>query len=361
MAATLTPRLLRRGFELFVTISVVGYAGVLLYGDNLTKFLESLGHIHVEWVLVGIALASLDWFGGGLRLWILTRTVHKDPPLKGMFLAGGMSAWGSYLTPFQSGAAPMMVYTMRRYGVPVPVAMTSTLMTFVATVIFFAIAGPLAIILGAGQSLGTKGDVLGLSLYQLFLGSLGIFAGLGVVMVIVMVFPALVRDLIHRLARWVGTRSARVAARLEKLEAGIEQAHDSVVKFNTPRGWVALFWAVIVSAPSHANKLLAGYVALRAVGIEAHFVDVLLLQTLITFLLYFAPTPGASGIAEVLSAAVMSVYVPRETVPLYTILWRLTLSYWTIGFGAWVFSSWVRKGLKGMEEAGVGDDVGVTA
>jgi uncharacterized protein (TIRG00374 family) len=241
------------------------------------------------------------------------------------------------------------------------VAMTSTLMTFVSTVIFFAIAGPLAILLGAGHSLGRQGNVLGLSLYDLFLGSLGIFAGLGVLMVIVMVFPGLVRDLIHRLTRWAGTKHQGIAARLEKLEAGIDQAHASILKFNTLRGWTSLFWAVIVSAPSHANKLLAGYVALRAVGIEAHFVDVLLLQTLITFLLYFAPTPGASGIAEVLSAAVMSVYVPREVVPLYTLIWRLTLSYWTIGFGAWVFSTWVRQGLKGMEEAGVGDDEVVPA
>ncbi len=361
MAAVLTPKLLRRGFELFVVTSIVGYAGVLLYGNNIPQFLASVGRIHWVWVLVGLGLASLDWFGGGFRLWLVTRQVHPHPPLRGMFLAGGMSAWGSYLTPFQSGAAPMMVYTMRRYGVSVPVAMTSTLMTFIATVIFFAIAGPVAILLGAGRSLGTQGNVLGLSLYDLFLASLGIFAGLGLLMVIVMVFPGLVRDLIHRLARWAGTKHQGIAARLGKLETGIDQAHASILKFNTLRGWTALFWAVIVSAPSHANKLLAGYVALRAVGIEAQFVDVLLLQVLITFLLYFAPTPGASGIAEVLSAAVMSVYVPREIVPLYTLIWRLTLSYWTIGFGAWVFSTWVRQGLKGLEDSGVGDDEGVPA
>lgn len=361
MAPILTPRLLRRGFEIFAVTSIIGFLGLLLYGDNFPQFLASIGRIHWGWVVVGLGLASMDWFGGGLRLWVVTRQVHKDPPLTGMFLAGGMSAWGSYLTPFQSGAAPMMVYSMRRAGVPVPVAMTSTLMTFVATVIFFAIMGPLAILLGAGRSLGGVGNVLGLSLYDLFLGSLGIFGGLGVLMVVVMVFPGLVRDLIHRLARWVGARHRGVATRLEKLETGIEAAHGSILRFNTVPGWISLFWAVLISAPSHANKLLAGYVALRAVGIEAQFVDVLLLQTLITFLLYFAPTPGASGIAEVLSAAVMSVYVPREVVPLYTLLWRVTLSYWTIGVGAYVFSTWVRSGLKGLEEAGVGDDEGVPA
>jgi len=350
MANPLSPKLLLRGFEIFVGISLVGYAAVLFYGDNLPAFLHGLTQLHWEWVLVGLALASMDWIGGGLRIWVVTREIHPNPPLKGMILAGGMSAWAAYLTPFQTGAAPMMVYTMRRFGVSVPVAMTTALVTFIATIAFFGITGPLAILLGAGQSLGSKGNVLGLSLYDLFLGSLGIFAGLGVLLIVVVVFPKLARNGVHRLAVWAGRRSKRVEARLEQLLIGIDEAHSSVVKFNTPRGWLSLFWATLLSGPSHANKLLAGYVALRVIGIEAHFVDVLLVQTLVTFLLYFAPTPGASGIAEVLSAVVMTAYVPAALTPLYTLVWRTILSYFTIAFGFLIFSHWVRQGIKGLGE-----------
>jgi uncharacterized membrane protein YbhN (UPF0104 family) len=78
-------------------------------------------------------------------------------------------------------------------------------------------------------------------------------------------------------------------------------------------------------------------------------VDVLLLQTLITFLLYFAPTPGASGIGEILSALVMQVYVPKPLVALYTILWRFFVTYVTILVGSGVFYSWVRQGLRTIE------------
>jgi glycosyltransferase 2 family protein len=117
-------------------------------------------------------------------------------------------------------------------------------------------------------------------------------------------------------------------------------------------------WATILSAPSHANKLLAGYVALRALGLHANFVDILLIQTLVMFLLYFAPTPGASGIGEVLSAAVMSSYVPRELTPIYILIWRLILTYFTLGFGFLVFSSWVRRGLKGVDQTALPEPVG---
>src|SRR5262249_2437193 len=153
-----------------------------------------------------------------------------------------------------------------------PVAVTSTLMSFIATIAFFGIAGPLAIAFGAGRSLGTKGHVLGLSLYDMFLGSLGVVGAIGAVLVTIIVFPRFVANLIHRVAVFAGRRSRRVAERLDRLTGGIEEAHESVVAFNSLRGWIALGWATLLSGPSHANKLLAGYVALRTIGIEVNFV-----------------------------------------------------------------------------------------
>jgi uncharacterized protein (TIRG00374 family) len=358
MLLLLTPRLLRRGFEIFVVASLLGWGITLLYGNNLPAFLEGVRRLKWIWVLAGLGLASLDWIGGGLRLWVVARHIYPNPPLKGLILAGGMGAWAGYITPLNSGAGPTTMYTMRRYGVPLPVAVTSTFMSFVATVLFFAIAGPLAVFFGAGRSLGQRGNVLGLSLFDLFLGSLTIIAAIGVLMAVVMIFPKMVRDFLHRLAESIGRRHQGVAARLEKLRTGIDHAHESVVAFKSWRGLLAIFWATVLSGPSHANKLLAGYVALRAVGLHANFVDILLVQTLVMFLLYFAPTPGASGVGEVLSAAVMSSYVPRALTPIYILVWRLTLSYFTIGLGFLVFSGWVRRGLKSVDEPVVAESAG---
>ncbi len=350
MSRLLTPKFLVRGFEFSVLASLVGFGITLVYGNDLSAFFAGIGRIRWGWLLAGVVLASLDWIAGGMRLWVCARHVFPRPSLKGCILAGGMGAWAGYITPLKSAAGPMTMYTMRRYGVPLPVAVTATFMSFVGTILFFAIAGPLAVAAGAGRSLGQHGNLLGLTLYDLFIGSLTILAGIGVLMGIVIFFPQAVAGLIHRAAEAIGRRSQRVADRLERLRKGIDEAHASVVAFNSPKGWLAVFWATVLSGPSHANKLLAGYVALQALGIHAHFVDILLVQTLVMFLLYFAPTPGAAGIGEVLSAAVMSAYVPRELTPIYIILWRLTLTYYTLAFGFLVFSSWVRQGLKGIGE-----------
>jgi glycosyltransferase 2 family protein len=355
MALALTPRLLRRGLELFAAISLCGVAILVGYylirfGDRVDVFLTPFLRLHWIWLPVGLVLASMDWVGGGLRLWVCTRYVHPGVKLRDMILAGGFGAWGAYLTPFQSGSAPMSTWVMKRAGVPVPVALSSIFVTFIATVGFFAIAGPLAVWFGAGKSLATHGLVLGITLYDLFKTSLTIFGFLGLLMLTAVVFPGVVKRFIQRLAGRFARRSPKAAERMEKLSAGVDRAHDCMVAFGSPKGLLTLLLAIVISAPSHANKLLAGYVTMRILGIPADFTDILLLQTLISFLLYFAPTPGASGLAELTSAAVMSLYVPRELTPSYTLIWRFINSYATVIVGSLIFWYWLRRGLIGREE-----------
>jgi glycosyltransferase 2 family protein len=356
---SLTPRLLRRGLELFAVISLCG-VGLLVgyylirFGDRLDVFLKPFLHLHWGWVVAGLALASMDWVGGGLRLWVCARQVHPGVKLKDMILAGGFGAWAAYLTPFQSGSAPMSTWVMKRAGVPVPEAVTSIFITFIATVAFFAIAGPIAVWLGAGQSLAQHGLVGGITLYGLFKTSLTIFGVIGLLMLAAVISPGVVKRLLQRVAGRIGRRNPRAGERMQKLSGGLDRAHDCMVAFGTRRGLITLLLAIVISGPSHANKLLAGYVTLRIIGIHEPFVEILLLQILISFLLYFAPTPGGSGLAELTSAAVMSIYVPRELTPSYTLIWRFINSYATVIAGSLIFWYWLRRGLIGREE-----DVGI--
>src|SRR3989442_11362189 len=351
MALALTPRLLRRGLELFAVISLIGVGVVLVFfGETLETFVSPRGPRRGGGLVRGLGLASRDGAGGGPRLWVVARHVHPGVRWRDMVIAGGMSAWAAYLTPFQTGAGPTMMWSVGRAGVALPEALTSTFMTLVAPVAFFALAGPLAIYLGAGRSLAAHNVVLGITYYGLFRASLTIFGVLGVLMLVAMVFPVWLRDAVHWLATRAQRKSRRVAARIEHLREGIDRAHECLVAFGSPKGWLALLWAVLLSGPSHANKLLAGYVALRTLGLHTNFVDILLLQTFITFLLYFAPTPGSSGLAELLSAAVMQIYVQPSELPTYTLIWRFINSYATVIVGSLLFWRWLKRGFVGREE-----------
>ena len=345
LMTVLSTRFFRRGLEWFAGLSLVMLVALLIYTDGLRSFGAAMMTLSPVWVLAAFGVASLDWVGGGTRLWVTTRHVHRSTPFGGMILAGGMNTWAAQLTPSGTGGGPVMIWLMKRFGVPYPEALTSALVTFVATVVFLASVGPLALVFGAGESLREHGILLGVSVLDLFRASLSVFVGLAVVFLVLIVFPGRMRTLFERVTSRIGRRSPNLRARLERVQGGIDRAHECLIMFFRGSGWVALLGAVLLSAPTFGNRLLAGYVVLRALNIEAHFVDVLLLQTLITFLIYFAPTPGGSGLAEILGAALMSIYVPRELIPTYTVLWRFTTSYLTVGVGSAIFWYMLRRQL----------------
>src|SRR3989442_10381625 len=121
MPLALTPRLLRRGLELFAVISLLGVLLVLVFfGENLQGFLSGLAHLRWGWMLLGLGLASMDWIGGGTRLWVVARQVHPGVRLRDMVIAGGMSAWAGYLTPFQNRAGATMMLVMPPAGLQRP-------------------------------------------------------------------------------------------------------------------------------------------------------------------------------------------------------------------------------------------------
>jgi hypothetical protein len=339
MAALLSPRALRRGLQLFALVSVLGVVALLTYTGAWGPTIGAFTRVRPGWMLLTLALASSDWLGGGFRLWILTRHVHRNTPFWGMVVAGGLTAWAGYLTPSGAGGGPMMIYAMKREGVPVPIAMIAAFISFFTTIVFFAIAGPLAMFAGAGQSLRAHGiPLLDISLYDVFAASATTFGVIGLVLVLAIIFPGSTRRLFLSVIGWLERRgSARVAKRVDVLRGGVDRMHDALVAYFRGRGWLATSFGVITSGLAHANRLLAGYVAMRAIGLHPPFVEVLVLQVTISFLLYFAPTPGGAGAAEALSAALMSVYVPNELLAAYTIIWRFTASYATVAFGSYVF------------------------
>src|SRR3989442_6730177 len=100
MALALTPRLLRRGLELFAVISLIGVGVVLVFfGENLETFVSTLGHLRWGWLLLGLGLASMDWIGGGTPPPGRARPLPPRGRLGGTGVARGLDARAPPPTP----------------------------------------------------------------------------------------------------------------------------------------------------------------------------------------------------------------------------------------------------------------------
>jgi hypothetical protein len=75
---------------------------------------------------------------------------------------------------------------------------------------------------------------------------------------------------------------------------------------------------------------------IAAMGLPFHYMQAVLAQAVFMFLLYFVPTPGASGVAEGGGAAVFGLLVPWNMAGVTAVAWRFFTEYLAIAMGVLV-------------------------
>lgn len=72
---------------------------------------------------------------------------------------------------------------------------------------------------------------------------------------------------------------------------------------------------------------------LRALGYQAPVLTVLAFQVVVTFFMYFTPTPGATGVAEGGYGLLFAQLVQRQDIALLTLAWRFLTIYVGVAIG----------------------------
>ncbi len=99
------------------------------------------------------------------------------------------------------------------------------------------------------------------------------------------------------------------------------------------RGKIAYLTAQLLTVCFFCSRFAVAYFILLGLGLPVTphtfvtigppIVQVILVQVLLNFALYLSPTPGASGVAEAGSSAIMSPWVQPPFVIAYLVLWRV--------------------------------------
>ena len=76
---------------------------------------------------------------------------------------------------------------------------------------------------------------------------------------------------------------------------------------------------------------------------------------LLNFVVLFAPSPGASGVAEVVTVGLMESLIRKKLIPLYVLLTRFFTLYCGVGGGGIVISLQLAKDLR-KDRKGVAED-----
>jgi hypothetical protein len=339
--STLLPstKVVVRGIQGFILFSLVGT--ILGMWWKRPAGLESLAS-QSDWrfALLLLPLIALDYLLGGLRY----RLFFDGKVLPFVSLWDCMrSNWANIFmgaaTPFQTGGGPAQLYMLWRSGATVADGVLVSLINFAATLIFFLIASFATVLLLPADLFGENfGPILKT-------GFLAIGGMTGLVL-LVLLFPKLGWRMIEKFLGLLPIRAAKFLALrerlLSKLAAETQRFGEGFKKILQQKK-IALAVTVVATLALFFNKYLMGYVIARALGQQVPFGVFIGLQIIQLFLIYYAPTPGASGVAELSSVWLMGKLMPESLLLIYAVLWRFATTIFGAVIGGLVLVLDVRR------------------
>ncbi len=331
---------IRRGLQLFAALSILGLM-VLFYVSRPSGVLEPLRRLRFQYVALALGLSTVDWLGGGLRLYNFVRHLSKKIGYWACVRANLGNIFMGAVTPAQTGGGPAQIVILFREGLPLPEAMISSLMTFVCTLIFLILSAAAVLLVGEFSEASLAGGK------HILRYSSIVFGFIAVLVLIAFVRPEAAKAIIMGCRRtWLrlrGRRYSRESGWWAVAVVGIERCHECLSLY-VKRGKLRLLGGVLLSAIVFGNKWVIAYIVVRGLGLGVGLGQVIAIQVVLTYLLYFFPSPGASGAAELGSAALMAAIVPKGLLSVYTVLWRFLATYVSVGIGGLVVLSYIRAG-----------------
>ncbi len=278
--------------------------------------------LRFEYLWLMLLCLPFDTLASGLRIWLVCHVLQPGTGFWTCLKAEWANSGIAMLTPSQTGGGFGQIYILHRGGVNVATATTISLITFLGTMVSLLVVGFYSVLV-SGTSMG--------SLFSVAIWPLTIIVGL---MTAALLWPGSFRFAVTRLLRAYrrisntpDSHQGRMELTASKLIGLVYDYHHGTWRFI--RAGKAQFAGVcLLSFVFILARCLMAFLCLRFLGIGNSTVgDVLQIQMALLFLLYFAPTPGSSGFAEVFSLSAMAAIVPSGFAPYYNLIWRTSTVY----------------------------------
>ncbi len=318
------------GIRVFLILTLIGIV-VIFYATSSKETWRALRHIDIRFFFLACGLIAVDLLSGAFRIHIFVSKILRKGSFSLCFKANLANTFLAAATPFQTGGGFAQLYILHRGGVPYAAGLSVSLLNLIATLTLLFIAGTLILSTFAGRFSENTAllVVIGISRFILYFTL--------VLFLLFLCTPVLFGRLLSLTGRKVGSlfRSHRVL--LAKWSSAImtfTQDCQAQIRYFWREEKILLVWNYLVTIVLYFNKCLVAYVILRGLGVSVRLDEVIMLQMLVVFILYFAPTPGASFIAETSTSALMSLLVPQHLLIVFTVLWRFFTTYFGVILGS---------------------------
>ena len=330
----------------FALISIATIGGVFFFNHSAGTF-KALDQIKLKFILICLVMVFADLMMGSWRNHMYIRKLQPGISQWVSFKANVANMFMGAVTPAHGGSGPAQIYVYMRHGVSFSDSFAVSLINFGVTLIFMPLAGFAAILFMNEEYVG--GIVPSLLQY-----TFTFFAIFLVIFLLAFWKPVWVAAIIKKI---VGLLGKLIPARRERLMTWAINTEKNIAKYQhrcsviIKKNPLLLPLSLILTIVMYFNKYCMQYVILLGLGVQADLLQVVSIQVLIQFIIYFMPTPGGSGFAEISISVLYGKIVPAALLSIFTLLQRSFLLFFPAMIGALVVLKLLHQQAKGKEIA----------
>ncbi len=319
---------IKNGIKIFILLTI-GISIIILLLTVSHKTWEYLKKVKFIYFLITLIFLFVYYYLDGLRVKVLTKALGYNISVftgieivvSGIFLAA--------VTPFQTGGFPVQAYYLKKNGISYGEGTLILFMRGVLAVIFHIVVLPFIFL---SYIYFFENNIIKIVLKYVII----IYPLIFVLFIILFFLPDKMIALLNILERKLFSRNGKSKNFLKKitvfLEREIKYFKDGF-KIYLKKRKLILSYALFLTFISYIFFFSIAILLLEGLGVKVmHPLMIANLQFLHNFLVYFMPTPGASGIAETLFAILFKDVCPKDILGIYAIIWR----FFTFTIGAFI-------------------------
>lgn len=311
-------KVISRGIQGFALFTILGLIFIVWWKtpagiDHLSQ------HLNLSSLMLLIPLLFIDYLIGGFRYSLFfDGKILPKISLWNCMRSNWANIFMGAITPFQTGGGPAQLYILWRNGAKVSQSILVSLINFSATLTFFQIASLGAIFI-IPSSLFSETFT-----YLMRIGFVVIFLLTGL-MINILIFPRIGYQLIRFIFSLLPLKLLKLYNLRNRLLDGLSmeiQHFQEIFRMILREKRHYLLIIIVATIVLFFNKYIIGYVVAVSLSPGIDFKVFMGLQIVQYFLVYFAPTPGASGLAEMSSTWLMQTIMLTEVLVFFAIIYR---------------------------------------
>ena len=320
----------RKGISFFLFFVLISVIAIVCYTADKDTYL-AIKNANIPLLVSAFGLVVMGWLLDSLKFLTLARAAGEKLRFKDTFAVVLVNYFGCAITPMQSGGGPFQVYMLYQEGVAVGKSIAITLVRTIFTLVILVLVVPFA--LSLDESVLQNYRYLSLYLYYILAFVIGAVA----LIVISIVKPAIVKFIVEKIMKFINRfgfiKAKRLKCILQRIYSEIDVYNTNMKAFvGNGKKWFVLSFLLAICHMFVYMSVMP--VVILATGFSVNFLQCLIAEALFLFVLYFVPTPGASGIAECGAATICAMFMPLGAAGITAIIWRMLSEYTGIALGA---------------------------